>query len=72
MNRLRAASVALLGYLLAAPLAHAMETDGAVVFMYHRFADDRFPSTNVRREQFAAQLALLKAQDFNVISLGES
>ena len=71
MHRIRAACVALLGYLLAAPLAHAVETDGAVVFMYHRFADDRFPSTNVRREQFAAQLALLKAQDFNVISLEE-
>ncbi len=54
-------------WLLGVPLVHA--ADGAVVFMYHRFADDRYPSTNVRREQFAAQLRFLDAEGFNVISL---
>ncbi|MBK5936378.1 MULTISPECIES: polysaccharide deacetylase family protein [Halorhodospira] len=38
----------------------------AVVFMYHRFGEDRYPSTSVRLEQFEAQLDYLEEEDFNV------
>lgn len=38
----------------------------AVVFMYHRFGDARFPSTNIRLEQFEAQLEVLAKGGFQV------
>ncbi|MDQ2068520.1 polysaccharide deacetylase family protein [Natronospira bacteriovora] len=40
--------------------------DGAVVLMYHRFGEDRFPSTSVRMEQFRFHLEYLDDNDFNV------
>ncbi|MBT3979156.1 MAG: polysaccharide deacetylase family protein [Rhodospirillaceae bacterium] len=43
----------------------------AVVFMYHRFGETDYPSTNVRIEQFAAHLAEIKAGGYNVMSLPE-
>ncbi|MEX2525509.1 MAG: polysaccharide deacetylase family protein [Gammaproteobacteria bacterium] len=38
----------------------------AVVFMYHRFGDDRFPSTNVKLEQFESHLDYLADNDYEV------
>lgn len=32
----------------------------ANIFVYHRFGDDRYPSTNISIDVFAAQLQLLK------------
>ncbi len=43
----------------------------AVVFMYHRFGEDRFPSTSIRLAQFRAQLDLLEREGFRVLSLAE-
>jgi len=45
-----------LGVLLGLGAAPAMAADSAVVFMYHRFGDGRFPSTNITIEQFEAHL----------------
>ena len=45
------------------------QRNSAVIFMYHRFGEDRYPSTSVRLEQFEAQLEFLEEQDFNVWSL---
>lgn len=45
------------------------DTDSAVIFMYHRFGDGRFPSTNIRMDQFKAQLVYLEEGGFNVASL---
>ncbi len=42
------------------------EGSGAVVLMYHRFGDDRHPSTNIRLEQFEAHLDYLEEQGFTV------
>ena len=55
----------------AAPMhADAADTsDTAVVLMYHRFAEDRYPSTSIRLEQFQAQLAHLKEGGYKVIPL---
>ncbi len=39
----------------AAPAAD----NGAVILLYHRFGEDSLPSTNVRLDQFEAQLAVL-------------
>jgi len=45
--------------------------NGAVVVMYHRFGDSRYPSTNIRMEQFAAHLAELEKDKYNVLPLPE-
>ncbi len=40
--------------------------DSAVVFMYHRFGEDRYPSTSIRLEQFEAHLDYLAEHDYRV------
>jgi len=66
MRKIWLATVLLL--FTAAPM-HADTADTAVVLMYHRFAEDRHPSTSIRLEQFQAQLAHLKEGGYNVIPL---
>ncbi|MDX2221464.1 MAG: polysaccharide deacetylase family protein [Rhodospirillaceae bacterium] len=41
----------------------------AVVLMYHRFGEDRIPSTNIRLAQFEAHLAYLRDNGFTVVPL---
>jgi len=43
--------------------------DSAVVFMYHRFGEDRFPSTSIRVDQFRRQMDYLRDGGFTVIPL---
>ncbi len=38
----------------------------AVVLMYHRFDESKYPSTNIKTRQFVAQLDYLQANDFRV------
>src|SRR6185503_355428 len=38
----------------------------AVVFIYHRFGDDRYPSTDTKTEQFKAQLDWLAENHYEV------
>jgi peptidoglycan/xylan/chitin deacetylase (PgdA/CDA1 family) len=52
-------------------LSHPAFADQANVFIYHRFADLRYPSTNVSLANFQAHLELLHQQKFVVLSLGE-
>jgi len=40
--------------------------DAAVVFMYHHFGEDRYPSTNVRLDQFEAHLQHLAEAGYRV------
>lgn len=49
----------------------ARASDTAVVLMYHRFGEDQYPETNIRTEQFQAQLELLKREGFSVIPLSD-
>lgn len=53
--------------LVIAPLAGAEQR--AVVLMYHRFGEDRHPSTSVRLEQFEAHLEHLDRHGFHVVPL---
>lgn len=54
----------------ADPAAH--NADGsAVILVYHRFGEDKYPSTNIRLSQFEAQLDYLEANNFSVIRLSE-
>jgi peptidoglycan/xylan/chitin deacetylase (PgdA/CDA1 family) len=49
----------------------ALAADSAVVLMYHRFGEDRFPSTSIRVEQFQAHLKYLKESGFAVVPLAD-
>lgn len=59
--------VVLLAILLA--LAPRVKADSAAVLMYHRFGEDRYPSTNVREDAFREQLRLLAEGPWTVIDL---
>ena len=41
-----------------------------VCFVYHRFGDDRYPSTNISVKNFEAHLNYLKSNGFEVMNLG--
>lgn len=43
-----------------------LPANGAVVFMYHRFAEGDYPSTNITLQQFEAQLDYLQREGFQV------
>ena len=70
-----------LGLLAAASLAAAALPMGAAlpvaaaehatILMYHRFGEDRIPSTNIRLEQFEAHLAELTSGQYRVLPLPE-
>ncbi len=50
---------------------HAMAADGAVIFIYHRFGQDQYPSTNVTLAQFDAQIAAIQESGAVVLPLPE-
>lgn len=49
----------------------ALAADHAAILMYHRFGEDKIPSTNIRLEQFEAQLAELTSGAYRVLPLSE-
>ena len=49
----------------------AFAADSAVVLMYHRFGEDRYPSTSIRIEQFEAQLEHLQVNGYAVVPLAD-
>jgi peptidoglycan/xylan/chitin deacetylase (PgdA/CDA1 family) len=46
-------------------------SNNAVVLMYHRFGEERFPSTNIRIKQFEAHLEHLREAKYNVVPLAD-
>ena len=52
------------------PLEAANQKSQIVCFVYHRFGDERYPSTNIRTEVFREQLAYLKQNNFIVWTMG--
>lgn len=66
------AGAMLIATLLSAALPLPVGADGhAVVFMYHRFGDGRFPSTNITLEQFDAHISEIQSAGYNVRPLPE-
>jgi peptidoglycan/xylan/chitin deacetylase (PgdA/CDA1 family) len=67
----RAAAVAagLIIALWAAAVAAA--ADWAVILVYHRFGEDRYPGTNIRIDQFEAHLQEIEAGGYTVLALPE-
>jgi len=52
--------------LLLSFLGSAFAADHAVILMYHRFGEDRLPSTNIRLDQFDAHLEKLSNGNYSV------
>jgi len=67
--RLITSSIFLISGLLFGQVIRA--DDSAVVFMYHRFGEDRYPSTSIRIDQFRQQMVYLRDGGFSVIPLAE-
>ncbi|TFG35675.1 MAG: polysaccharide deacetylase, partial [Desulfobacterales bacterium] len=44
---------------------------GVTVLIYHRFGEDRYPTTNVSAERFREQLAYLMINNYQVISVSD-
>ena len=57
--------------LLAGHAARSLAADYATILMYHRFGEDRYPSTNVTLEQFEEHLEILASGPYNVMPLDE-
>ena len=51
--------------------ASAIAADRAVVLMYHRFAEDTYPSTSIRLDQFKAHLEHLRDHGYHVVPLAD-
>lgn len=49
----------------------ACAADHATAFLYHRFGDSRYPSTNISLEDFRAHLQILKENNYQVLTLGD-
>jgi peptidoglycan/xylan/chitin deacetylase (PgdA/CDA1 family) len=43
--------------------------DSAVILLYHRFNEEKYPTTSISRDQFARHLAELKKKKYNVLPL---
>ena len=62
-------------FLLGSPaLAEEIENteadgSGVTVLIYHRFGEDKYPSTNIAVERFSQQLEFLSSNNYQVISL---
>lgn len=52
--------------ILTLPTQSVAAQDSAVALMYHHFGDDRYRSTNIKLDQFDAQLEYLQQNNFNV------
>ena len=48
---------------------HARASDSAVIFVYHRFGEDKYPSTSIKLEQFEEHLTELKSGGYTVMAL---
>ncbi len=55
------------------PNAGAVQAEGSgcTVLIYHRFGEDKYPSTNVTMERFREQLTFLRDNGYKVLSLAE-
>lgn len=54
------------------PIDKEQLTGNINCFIYHRFGDERYPSTNVSSENFESHLHYLKENNYNVLTLGEA
>ncbi len=72
MRTLTSIILAVLVYFSAPAQEKPVQTFDIPIFAYHRFGDDRYPSTNTSVEVFESQLKYLKNNNFTVLSLGDA
>lgn len=60
-----------LAFILGSEISSALASDSAVIFMYHRFGENKLPTTNIKLSQFDAHLAELKAGPYTVLPVPE-
>jgi len=48
----------------------SIEDKGIIVLMYHRFEENKYPSTNIKVADFIKQIDLIKKNDFTFIDAG--
>ena len=65
------ARLGLLASLFLSCLGQSNAADHAAVLMYHRFGEDKYPSTNIRLDQFDAHLDKLANGNYTVLSLAK-
>ena len=70
VKRLLLMPVILVGLLMGA-VAEPRAADHATILMYHRFGEDKYPSTNVRLEQFEEHLEILASGPYSVWPLDQ-
>jgi poly-beta-1,6-N-acetyl-D-glucosamine N-deacetylase len=58
-------------FVLSLEIPVALAGDSAVIFMYHRFGEDKFPSTNIKLSQFETHLSELKSGPYTVLPVPE-
>ena len=56
----------LMASILIGSIATARAADHATILMYHRFGEDKYPTTNVRIEQFEEHLEMLPSGEYSV------
>ncbi len=71
MNKIVFKIIILLIGLLTTPIdsLYAQNDASAVFLIYHRFGEDRYPTTNVRLDQFDAQIAELKSGGYHFMKM---
>ena len=57
--------------LSSALVAQSMDHNGANVFMYHRFDEPKYPSTNINTEVLKQHLEYLIQNEFNIVNINE-
>ena len=49
-------------------MSHIVDDKGIIVLMYHRFEENKYPSTNIKIADFVKQIDLIKKYNFNFIN----
>ena len=49
-------------------MSNNIEDKGIIVLMYHRFDENKYPSTNIKMDNFIEQLNLIKKNRFKFIN----
>ena len=54
------------------PISNLYSQDKSIIaLMYHRFDDNRYPSTSISKENFLNQINYLKSEQFNFLPLSD-
>ena len=64
-------NIKVLLFLIFCSVSQAFAADHAVVLMYHRFGESKYPSTNISLEQFESHLQKLAAKKYTVLPLSK-